>query len=60
MDPIELKFFKLKELYIQAVIAEVLYTQAQLLDQALDKIKKVRLHIQPTITWTALLPNKKK
>ena len=33
-------FFKLEELYIQAVVAEVPYMMAQLLDQALDKIKK--------------------
>ena len=41
--PIENMFFKLEELYVQAVIAEVPYTQAQLLDQALDKVKKTGL-----------------
>ena len=59
-DPIESMFFNLEELYIQAVIAEVpLYMQAQLLDQALDKIKKTGIYIQPIITWTTLLPNEK-
>ena len=42
-EPIETMFFKLEELYIQAVIAEVPYAQVQLLDQALDKIKKTGL-----------------
>ena len=59
MDPIESILFKLEELYIQAVIAEVPYTQAQLLDQALDKNKKTGLFIQTNITWNALLPNEK-
>ena len=59
-DPIESMFFNLEELYIQAVIAEVpLYMQAQLLDQALDKIKKTGLFIQTIVTWNALLPNDK-
>ena len=50
-------FFKLEELYIQAVIAKVPYTQAQLLDQALDKIKKMGLFIQTIVTWNALPPS---
>ena len=33
-------FFDLEELYIQAVIAEVPYTMVQLMDEALNKIKK--------------------
>ena len=39
-EPIENMFFKSEELFIQAVVAEVSYRMAQLLDQALDKIKK--------------------
>ena len=44
-EPIESMFFRLVELYIQEVIAGVPYTQAQLIDQALDKIKKTGLFI---------------
>ena len=51
VEPIEAMFFKPEELYIQAVIAGVPYTQTQLLDQALDKIKKKGLFIQTIITW---------
>ena len=58
-DPIKSMFLKLKELYIQAVIAEVPYMQAQLLDQALGKIKKMGLFIQTIVTWNALPPNEK-
>ena len=49
-------FFKLKELYIQAVIAEVPYTQVQLLDQALDKIKKTGLYTKAMVPWNTKDP----
>ena len=39
-NPIEQMFFDLEELYIQAVIVEVPYTMVQLMDEAIDKIKK--------------------
>ena len=44
---------------MQAVIAGVPYTQAQLLDQALDKIKKMGLFIQNVVSWNARPPNEK-
>ena len=53
-------FFKLDELYIQEVLAGVPYTQAQLLNQALDKIKKTGLFIQNIVTWNVLPPSEKK
>ena len=59
-EPIENLFFTLEELYVQAVIARVPYTQEQLLDQALDKIKKTGLFIQNVVTWNALPPADKK
>ena len=49
-EPIENMFFKMEELYVQAVIAEVPYTQAQLTDQVLDKIKKTGLFINNVVT----------
>ena len=57
--PIENMFFKLEELYIQAVIAEVPYTQVQLLDQALDKIKKTGLYTNAVVAWNAKDPAEK-
>ena len=57
VEPIEAMFFKPEELYIQAVIAGVPHTQTQLLDQALDKIKKKGLFIQTIITWNARPPH---
>ena len=61
-EPIENIFFKLEELYVQAIIAGFPYphyTQALLLDQALDKIKKTGLFIQTVVTWNARPPNEK-
>ena len=52
-EPIESMFFELEELYIQAVIAEVPYSLVQLLDQALDKIKKTGLYVNAVIDWNA-------
>ena len=40
-EPIENMFFKLEELFIQVVVAGVSYTQAQLLDQTLDKVNRI-------------------
>ena len=57
--PIENMFFKMEELYVQAVIAEVPYTQAQLTDQVLDKIKKTGLFINNVVTWNARPDNEK-
>ena len=48
-EPIENMFFQLEELFIQAVIAEVPYTQVQLLDQVLDKIKKMGLYTKAVV-----------
>ena len=52
-------FFKLEELFIQAVVAEVPYTVVQLLDQALDKIKKTGIFTNSVTTWNARDPNDK-
>ena len=52
-------FFKIEELIVQAAIAGVLYTQAQLLNQALNKIKKKGLFIQAVVAWNARVPNDK-
>ena len=37
-ESIESIFFNIEELFVRAVIACISYTQAQLLDQALDKV----------------------
>ena len=58
-EHIENMFFKLEKLYIQAVIAEVPYTQVQLLDQALDKIKKTGLYTNAVVAWNAKDPAEK-
>ena len=52
-------FFNLEELYIQAMIAEVPYTMAQLVDQALDKIKKTGIFTNSVTAWAARDPNDK-
>ena len=49
----------MEELYVQAVIAEVPYTQAQLTDQVLVKIKKTGLFINNVVTWNARPDNEK-
>ena len=45
--------FKMEELYVQAVIAKVPYTQAQLTDQALVKIKKTGISTNNVVTLNA-------
>ena len=57
--PIENMFFKMEELYVQAVTAQVLYTQAQLTNQALDKREKTGMFISNVVTWNAPSTNKK-
>ena len=59
--PIENTFFRLEEPYnvAQAVIAKMPYTQTQLTDQALDKIKKTGMFTNNMITWNARPDNKK-
>ena len=52
-EPIETMFFRLEELYVQAVIAEVPYTLVQLIDQGLDKIKKTGLYTSEVVAWNA-------
>ena len=52
-------FLNLEELYIQAVIAEVPYTMAQLIDQARDKIKKKGIFTNSVTAWAARDPNDK-
>ena len=52
-------FFKLKELFIQAVVVEVPYTMVQLLDQAPDKIKKTGIFTNTVTMWNACDPNDK-
>ena len=58
-EPIEQMFFNLEEMYIRAVIAEVPYTMAQLVDQAMDKIKKTGIFTNTVIAWAACDPNDK-
>ena len=52
-------FFKFEELFIQTVVAELSYTMAQILDQALDKIKKTRIFTNSVTTWNSHDPNDK-
>ena len=52
-------FFNLEELYIQAVIAEVPYTMVQLMDEALNKIKKNGVFTTNVTAWAARDPNDK-
>ena len=52
-------FFRLEELYVQAVIAEVPYTQANLTDQALDKMKKTGMFTNNVVTRNARPDNEK-
>ena len=58
-EPIENMFFKLEELFIQAVVAEVPYTMVQLLDQAPDRIKKTRISTNSVTMWNTPDPNDK-
>ena len=52
-------FFKLEQLYIQSVVAEVPCTQVQMLEQALDKIKKMGLFTNSVKEWNTRNPNDK-
>ena len=56
---IEQMFFNLEELYIQAVIADVPYTMVQLMDKALNKIKKTGVFRTNVTAWAARNRNDK-
>ena len=58
-DPIETMYFRLEELYADSVRAGIPYTTEQLLDRALDNIKKTGLFIMAVVEWNGFDPANK-
>ena len=49
----------LEELFVRAVIAGVPYSQAQLIDRALDNVKQTGLYLTAVMEWNGLNPARK-
>lgn len=52
-EPIENMFLNLEELFVRAAITGLLYIQQQLLDKALDNVKRMGLYINAVMDWNA-------